>query len=117
MKNYEFYKDKLCTEDIICASAFICRHGKNCEDIECSNCAFNENLDLSFHVLLAEHKEPVKLKRWEYDLIRTNDMSHSRAFGSFNTYLSMKKCGYFSGVKDTSMALKEILENYEVIDD
>ena len=67
--------------------------------------------------MLEEYKGQIKLKRWEYDLIRTNDMSHSRAFRSFNTYLSMKKCGYFSGVKDTSMALKEILENCEVIDD
>ena len=67
--------------------------------------------------LLAEHKEPIKLKRWEYDLIRTNDMSHSRKFNSFNTYKSMKRCGYFNGITNTSMTLKEILENCEVVDD
>lgn len=117
MKNYEFYKDKLSTVEMICVSAFICRHGKNCKDIECSNCAFNENLDLSLRVLFDEHKEQVKLKRWEYDLISTNDMSRSRTFGSFNTYMNMKRIGYFAGITDTSMTLEDILNNCEVIDD
>lgn len=117
MKNYEFYKDKLSTGEMICVSAFICRHGENCKDIECSNCAFYENLDLSLRVLFDEHKEQVKLKRWEYDLISTNNMSHSSEFRCFYTYAKMKEIGYFSGLKDTSMTLEDILNNCEVIDD
>ena len=67
--------------------------------------------------LLEEHKEPIKLKQWEYDLIRTNDSSHNTSFRTFNTYINMKSIGYFDGITNTSMTLKEILENCEVIKD
>jgi hypothetical protein len=63
-----------------------------------------------------ERDKKIKLKQWEYDLIRTNDMSHNRTFVSFNTYRSMKKIGHFAGIKDVSMTLKEILENCEVVE-
>ena len=66
--------------------------------------------------LLEEHKEPIKLKQWEYDLIRTNDSSHNTSFRTFNTYINMKSIGYFDGITNTSMTLKEILENCEVIE-
>lgn len=67
--------------------------------------------------LLEEHKEPIKLKQWEYDLIRTNDRPHEcNVFESFNTYRNMKAIGYFEGITDTSMTLKEILENCEVVE-
>ena len=67
--------------------------------------------------LLEEHKEPIKLKQWEYDLIRANDRPHEcNVFESFNTYRKMKDIGYFEGITDTSMTLKEILDNCEVVD-
>lgn len=66
--------------------------------------------------LLEEHKEPIKLKRFEYDLIRTNDSSHNTSFRTFNTYINMKSIGYFDGITNTSMTLKEILENCEVVE-
>lgn len=117
MKNYEFYKDKLSTGEMICVSAFICRHGKFCDDVECKKCEFDENLDLSLRVLMVEHIDPIKLKSWEYDLIKINNMSHSSSFKSFYPYMKMKEIGYFSGIKDISMTLEEILNNCEVIDD
>lgn len=67
--------------------------------------------------LLEEHKEPIKLKKWEYDLIRANDRPHEcNVFESFTTYRNMKAMGYFEGITDTYMTLKEILENCEVED-
>lgn len=117
MKNYEFHKNKLSAGEAICISAFICRHGKSCDELECKKCEFDENLDLSLRILLAEHIDPIKLKSWEYDLIRTNDMSRSRTFGSFNTYMNMKRIGHFAGIKNTSITLEDIVNNCEVIDD
>lgn len=68
--------------------------------------------------LLEEHKEPIKLKKWEKDLISLFDIRYSKNY-SFNSFLSLdglKRKGYFEGITDTSMTLKEILENCEVID-
>lgn len=78
---------------------------------------FKKYSEKGFDWLLEEHKEPIKLKQWEYDLIRANDRPHEcNVFESFNTYRNMKAIGYFEGITDTSMTLKEILENCEVID-
>lgn len=98
--------------------------------LNCSVCSVMNNFDIEngcsgvrcemtkeLNWMLREYKEPIKLKQWEYDLIRTNDMSHNSAFGSFNTYMNMKRIGYFAGIKDTSIILEDILNNCEVIDD
>lgn len=78
----------------------------------CYECNYEKLIDWMF-----EEYKPIKLKRWEYDLIRTNDMSHNRAFESFNTYMNMKRIGHFAGIKNTSITLEDILNNCEVIDD
>ena len=98
--------------------------------LSCSVCSLMNNFDVengclgvrcemtkAIDWMLEEYKLPIKLKRWEYDLIRTNDMSHNRAFESFNTYMNMKRIGHFAGVKCTCMTLYEILKHCEVIDD
>lgn len=98
--------------------------------LSCSICSVMNNFDIengcsgvrcemtkALNWMLEEYKLPIKLKRWEYDLIRTNDMSHNSAFVSFNTYRSMKKIGHFAGIKDVSMTLEDILNNCEVIYD
>lgn len=77
---------------------------------------FKKYSEKGFGWLLEEHKEPIKLKKWEYDLIRTNDCSHENLFYTFATYRNMKRVGHFSGIKDTSMTLEEILNNCEVIE-
>lgn len=120
MTNLEFYKDEI-LEDIKkgrrleCA---ICLIKQNKIDCNSSYCRIDPHYhEIIFKWMFEEHKKPIKLKRWEYDLIRTNDMSHNRAFVSFNTYRSMKKIGHFAGIKDVSMTLEDILNNCEVIDD
>lgn len=67
--------------------------------------------------LLADRKETIKLTQWEFDLITANNMSPDLKFSSFRIYRKMISLGYFKGVKDTSMTLREILENCEVIED
>ena len=78
---------------------------------------FKKYSEKGFGWLLEEHEEPIKLTKFEYDLLRTNDRSHEcNSFQWFNTYRNMKAIGYFKGITNTSMTLKEILENCEVIE-
>ena len=62
-----------------------------------------------------EHKETIKLKQWEKDLLEIIDYQETR-FDFYNDLRNMKKRGYFEGVTDTNMGIKEILENCEVIE-
>lgn len=64
--------------------------------------------------LLEEHKEPIKLKQWEKDLLEK--FNNSQFFDYVPPLFKMKDEGYFKGVADTSMTLKEILDNCEVIE-
>ena len=50
-------------------------------------------------------------------MIESNNMSHANVFDAFYTYRAMKGRGYFKGIKDTSMTLKEILDNCEVVEE
>lgn len=124
MTNLEWVKNnfnrlELSNDDLFCDIAFISKTGKSCVECEgtcCSECQFR-NIRRAIDFLLQERKEPIKLKKWEYDLIRTNDCSHENLFYTFATYRNMKRVGHFSGIKDTSMTLEEILNNCEVVDD
>lgn len=117
MTNLEANKESIKTETYLCIIAHLSRYGKGCSNKACAKCEFKENVDECIKEVLAEYKEPIKLKRWEYDLIRTNDRPHEcNVFESFNTYRNMKAIGYFDGIKDTFMTLKEILENCEVVE-
>lgn len=117
MTNLEKAKDKIKHYSTLCVASHTCKYGKSCLTKKCSDCEFYNNVDECIDVLLSEYKEPVKLNKWEYDLIRTNDMSRDREFRSFNAYRNMKVIGYFKGIIDISMTLKEILDNCEVVDD
>lgn len=65
--------------------------------------------------LLAERKEPIKLKQWEKDFLELADYK-GYCFCAFGDYGAMKKRGYFKGVIDTNMTIEEILENCEVVE-
>lgn len=71
--------------------------------------------------LLEEHKEPIKLKQWEKDLLEVGYCTNRR-FCDFDDLLALCDRGYFRGVTDikgsgdTSMTIQEILDNCEVID-
>lgn len=90
--------------------------GKNCYD-----CPLNKVGDL-IDLLLKEHKEPIKLKQWEYDLLasfREFAGDHVNKLTLDNTIIisPMLIKGHFKGVTDTSMTIYEIIENCEVVDD
>lgn len=109
-------KRNLHPSDYFCEIAHECKYG-SCAGKLCEDCEFNGNVHLCLEVMLAEHKEKIKLKRWERDLI-ANSIEESgigihRFRGCFELY-GMKEKGYFTGVNDVDMELKDILANCEV---
>lgn len=121
MTNLEYYKQEIyeIQRDLFENKDICIRHGIGIAicNVYTKHTGLNSFMPMVLDWLLAEYKEPIKLKRWEYDLIRTNDRPHEcNVFESFNTYRNMKAIGYFEGITDTSMTLKEILDNCEVIE-
>ena len=66
--------------------------------------------------LLEEHKEPIKLTQFEYDLLMSY-INKGYSFKNHSELKEMRNKGYFEGVTDTYMTLKEILDNCEVIEE
>lgn len=65
-----------------------------------------------------EKDEHIKLSSIEYDLINQYvDIFSLSSFDYWDMLNKLKKRGHFKGVKDTSMKLRYILENCEVVDD
>ena len=106
------------SNDCICEIAHVCKYNKDCWGKECAKCEFNENIQLCLEILLAEHKDKKKLKKWEYDLLNSHIESLETTdvfiFKDYPVLQIMKKIGYFTGVNDEDMTLEEILENCEV---
>lgn len=121
MTNLEFYKDEICKGIIFCKMAHILNYGKHCGTKSCVCCEFhnidNKGVDKCIDLLLTEHKESIKLKRWEKDLLKSfGDVASHHKFDYFPPLREMKHRGYFDGVKDTSMELGDILGNCEVVE-
>lgn len=131
MTNLEFHKDEL--KDIVRNVAKEKNFSFKCEavgkafeyfltkmydkdnDVFGYGCYGEEAIDW----LLDEHKEPIKLKRWEFELIgyiyRTSSVK-KMFFVHYSELNYLRGVGYFKGITNEYMTLKEILENCEVID-
>lgn len=125
MTNLEFYKEEL---------TYIYRHLPLSSDVEYNikrtfevfaekykiDWTCGEGLFPFVDWLLAEHKEPIKLKRWEKDLLMVFcNYTDSVKLTLDNAIIisPMLRAGYFQGVPNTSMTIKDILDNCEVVDD
>ena len=120
MTNLEFYKDKLI--DVLAEHTSVDRNGKphTCDSGRCLDCAFSEENSCKKAIkewLLAEHKEKVKLKQWEYDLINEYVISKQDTFDDFAVLSRMKNKGYFKGLNDKNMICQEILSNCIIVAD
>lgn len=123
MTNLEWLKKNLSEEEksnVQMCVVFNEKIYKNtCNGKDCYDCPLNKVGDL-IDFLLAEHKEPIKLKQWEYDLIeicyKCNSYLETDTLKSYIFFESLKEKGYFKGITDTSMTIKEILKNCEVIE-
>lgn len=115
-----FNKFKLYDEDLFCELAFICKTGERCEGFKyercsegCGGCQFR-NIRNAIDYLLQEHKEPIKLKQWEYDLLTL--LNKESIFHTVYNLCKLREKGHYKGITDTSMTIKEILENCEVVE-
>ena len=82
---------------------------ESCEKEGC--CNYRKFIDW----LLEEHKEPIKLTKFEYDLLMSY-INKGYSFKNHSELKEMRNKGYFEGVTDTSMPFREILKNCEVVD-
>lgn len=118
VENKEKYN--LFEDDTLCDIAFKFKYNrKDCEGIECAKCEFNSMIKAVYY-LLQEHEDPIKLKQWEYDLIKMfseNLGQNSSKFFSIFEVITMKQKGYFKGITNTSITIKEILDNCEIVSD
>jgi len=62
-----------------------------------------------------EHKEPIKLTKFEYDLLMSY-INQGYYFKNYGELKEMRNKGYFKGITDTSMKIHYILNNCEVIE-
>ena len=116
--NYEHFKDEVIEN---CNFAFALVDGKlhECSDVNCCDCGFSTGHGCSEKIkewLKKPYKKPTyKLSQFEYDLLRTNNMSRNRKLSSFATYKNLGEIGYFKDI-DFDLTINEILSNFEVKD-
>lgn len=126
MTNLEFHKDEfvqILKERDPCLCNYFCAIKQY---DECSDCPFYKGReeDCDYYKfadwLLEEHKESIKLKQWEKDLIinctQVEDYTEKDTVYNFWIIIGMKKKGHFKGITDTTMTVKEILDNCEVVE-
>lgn len=83
--------------------------------IKLRGCDYSDYKEKGIGWFLEEHKEPIKLKQWEKDLLE--EMCYIDARFEESLFLTgMRKRGHFENVKDMSMKIIEILDNCEVED-
>lgn len=123
MTNLEFYNDELkeCIKNNARELSMVHRNvGNGFSDFSKKYINYYPSDSVAFvDWLLQEHKEPIKFKKWEYDLIDIYCIVHNwkNAKLKNTTFFEMKDKGYFKGVIDTSMTIEKILNNCEVVDD
>lgn len=119
--NYNHYMDEII--DLYIENLAISK-GKmaNCYATPCSKCDFADKNGhcIGINEIIKWLKQPYKkltykLSRFEYDLLRTNNMSHDRKLSSFATYENLREIGYFNYI-DFDLTIDEILDNCEVIE-
>ena len=80
---------------------------------------FKKYSEKGFGWLLEEHREPIKLKQWEFELIgyiyRASSVK-KMFFVHYSELNHLRGVGYFKGITNEYMTLKEILDNCEVIE-
>lgn len=119
MTNLEANKESINTESYLCIIAHVCRYRKGCSDKVCAKCEFKESVDECIKAVLEEHEEKIKLKRWEYDLIKSytdiDEAWNGRILHECYVVRYMFYRGYFENV-DLNITFREALDNCEVID-
>ena len=119
MKNIDKYYKELMNEDEINLGCYWKRKiagDGDCLRLSCVECGrrFLQWLKSEYKF---EYEEPIKLTKFEYDMLRITKEYHS-SLGKLEEnlyYIILQDKGYFKNV-DLNMTAEEILENCEVID-
>ena len=124
MTNLEYYKDEfVCMLKKSKLTLCSCFEALNNHD-DCDTCPYNVencaeeglcNYRKFIDWLLEEHKEPIKLTKFEYDLLMSY-INKGYFFKNFSELKEMRNKGYFKGITDTSMKIQDIIKNCEVIE-
>lgn len=119
MTNLEWVKQNLTEKEAettccFCKKIYQKTNGKTCS-LLCNSCKLN-TLGSLLDYLSQEHKEPIKLKQWEFDLIKAHNEDRF-SFENFILLKAMKKSGHFKGITDTLMKIGDILDNCEIVHD
>lgn len=107
--------------DILCALLYKLKYKKDCAvgDVECDECEFNK-MSSCLEYLKEEHDTPNKITKFEYDLLNIRKNSEPAYFKipmKDNVYfVGLKEKGYLKNI-DLKMTAKEILDNYEIIEE
>lgn len=119
--NFEHYIGEIVTsltKEILLCDCLPSLEVNKC-DSNCCNCIFgNENLLKNW--LFSPYKEQkVMLTQFEYDLLNTieNETTNVNYTNKLLIFNGMADKGYFKGINDTSMTIKDILENSVIVDE
>ena len=125
MTNLEFYKDEfVCMLKKSKLTLCSCFEALNNHD-DCDTCPYDVescekegccNYRKFIDWLLAEHKEPIKLTKFEYDLLKC--YQETKDNGEFVGHYILKEMqykGHFQDV-DYNLTIEEILKNCEVVE-
>lgn len=119
MTNFEKYFEQLKKEiecdDFFCVVASI----KNKNDLCGDGCYSCEMSCLDW--LKEECKEPIRLTKWEYDLIlnceEANEYSDEDTLEEYWIIEGMKQKGHFKGINNLDITFKEVKDNHIIVED
>lgn len=113
--NFEHYKDEI-IENCIDNIAVVKEKPHGCMQVPCKDCKFYTCENSTCHKKTVEwlkkpyEKPTYKLAQFEFDLLRTNNISHEKKLKDFATYRNLKEIGYFKNV-DLNLTINEVLNN------
>lgn len=119
MTNFEKYfeqiKEGIECDDFFCVVASIKNKNNLCGD-GCYSCEMS-----CLDWLKEEYEEPIKLTKWEYDLIlnceEANEYSDEDMLEQYWIIEGMKHKGYFKGIDNLDITFKEVKDNHIIIEE
>lgn len=123
MTNFEKYfeqiKKEIECDDFFCVVASIKNKNNLCGD-GCYSCEMS-CLDWLKEEYKEEYKEPIKLTKWEYDLIlnceEANEYSDEDALEEYWIIEGMKQKDHFKGIDNLDITFKEVKYNHVIVED